>query len=82
MLQSNQQDGWNEMPPEERSRVATSLTQTMESTAYEIASLLNMTSQIEIATDNISECHFILYLISKFIIYYTILLVLIAVILP
>lgn len=53
MLQSNQQDGWNEMPPEERSRVATSLTQTMESTAYEIASLLNMTSQIEIATDNI-----------------------------
>lgn len=64
MLQSNQQDGWNEMPPEERSRVATSLTQTMESTAYEIASLLNMTSQIEIATDNISECHFILYLID------------------
>lgn len=53
MLQPNQQDGWNEMPPEERSRVATTLTKTMESTAYEIASLLNMTSQIEIATDNI-----------------------------
>ncbi|XP_029639842.1 adhesion G protein-coupled receptor L2 isoform X2 [Octopus sinensis] len=53
MLQDNQKGGWEEMPPFERSGVATNLAYTMKTTAFKMASLLTMQSQIEIATDNI-----------------------------
>lgn len=55
MLQENQKGGWEEMPPFERSSVATNLVYTMKTTAFKMASLLTMQSQIEIATDNIGK---------------------------
>ncbi|GAB1606383.1 adhesion G protein-coupled receptor L2-like isoform X3 [Argonauta hians] len=53
MLQANQKRGWEEMPPKECSKIATNLAYMMKTTAFKMASLLTMQSQIEIATDNI-----------------------------